>query len=674
MLKRHTRSLFLILPLIASAATASTLDATLVEKRKVLIDKQIAAATAAMERVRLYVLQTGDLTPTRAEVQSLFTLPASFWRNYAGSDCTNSAGLCVDNTTGGMGIFFDASAKTITITDVLGADISGMSSEEVTRFSTSEAHPTTFFRVTSDGAGAVYAADEAFRTALTLFAAASSSANIELSTVAPADTTKIWYRPNGAAGGCEVYIYNSATTQWGYRGVVGAGERRVHFIEADGFDADTVPGTLGDEAMVEEGGLWSSYMHNGTKWLSETASSTVSGPIYDAGALDCLLDRSGDPTRDYFDSEAGSTYKVTHDVLRPGQSNITFKRYSRYWQSELPLEVPDFTNGNAGAYAYTGLVTIVDDKDDLPLCSSGDMAYVKGNSGLIADTDNTVSPEYEMVCIDGVWYDAVPSLEKLVDVADPSVPTFSADLGEVMTFSTSVSAVGFWSSAGTPVSYMGLPAVQATKGDRSDLPVLTVETRLVLSASLGDEPTYMAEGIDSSYPYAAGYFKEWKYNPTAGLSINNMCDAYKTNHTDFNGNGLVYNAGVDNVARAEYGTDAYVTDDVSYPYKLAGNRHFNSVKYIYTDDLAVGALYGYCSSVETTQMWPLYITDYRTLSLLDKGLGVYGWVPDPAYGRVFWCDSGRHLVEPPAPSCALSGDESIATCPTSVADNYLCIQ
>ena len=102
-----------------------------------------------------------------------------------------------------------------------------------------------------------------------------------------------------------------------------------------------------------------------------------------------------------------------------------------------------------------------------------------------------------------------------------------------------------------------------------------------------------------------------------------MCDAYKTNHTDFNGNGLVYNAGVDNVARAEYGTDAYVTDDVSYPYKLAGNRHFNSVKYIYTDDLAVGALYGYCSSVETTQMWPLYITDYRTLSLLDKGLGVY---------------------------------------------------
>lgn len=674
----HKAKLIFMSLLVTVSAFGATQYVTEIEqKRKELVDQQIVMANNALAYARLYVMETGDLTPTRAEIQQRFGLSLDFWRNYAKEDCSETAGLCNDNVTGGMTLGFDSVNYLVTIDNVVGTTTDNLSDAEIAHFDTSDRHSADFARIADSETGIVYRFDDLFRSTVSLFKQVNASATKALSETAPLSAAKAWYKPNGALGGCDVYYYDPNISDWAYRGRVGAGERVLHFVDGDPFDPETTPGALGDNAKVEEDGQWVTYTHNGTHWLLVSGGAPLASQvIVEAGDLDWIIDRAADPSYNYYDVASGSTFTVTHALLVAGQTGVVFRRYVHYWASESSINVPDFTNANSGTYAFQGFIYVADDKDNLPSCSNGDMAYIKGNTGLIADTKDVADPEYEMLCIDGTWYDAVPSLEKLVDVADPAAPTFTAEVGKVMTNDSTWTSVGFWDSSGSPVDYLGLNQIVATKGDRTDLTPPSGSSRINLTAQFGDDPAYTASGVDSTYPYGADYFKRWFYSTDAtALITNDMLDGTLSSHSSFSA-GVAYGT-----AYAVYWKNTayniYLTTDSSFPYKTPRLDYqvYDAAYVLAQADTSVEGGWAMTKLV-TGAVEQVRCGSIGSYCDRRAGSSLVGYAPSSSGGtkQVFWCSGGGTLHSLPDVSCVMGDDTSVAVCPNTVTvDAYLCI-
>jgi len=519
--------------LLTTQVFANTYSTDIDAQRAKNIDAIIQRENELYNLARLYVLEEGDLTPTRNEISQYFDIDYTYWTNYAKSECQNDGTYCINDTSGGITFTNDNANNRMTFGNVLGTDPSLLVNAEISRYAISEKRHTRG-RLTADKLGRVILHDDTLRHTIALGEKIDADVSKYKGATAPADVSKAWYKPNGADGGYEVFYYNMATTQWESRGVIGAGAYTesdggmLTFKVDDGFDAETTAGNLGDRARVEENDVWNEYQHNGTKWLlvSGGGGSGIDGQIIaEVGDLDYILDRDED--NKYFNAGSSSSFRVTHSVFKGGQTNVDFRRYVKYWVTDTPIEVPNYRNKNIGYYSSLRNVYVTDNIDQLGSCVDGDVAFLKGNSVWEADTKDTATPQYEAICLNTMWYKSVPTLQELVDKATTDDKWFVVETGQTFENSKAVSTMGYWHSNFTVVNYLSLNSIRVTKGDRRDLEAPSNANVINLTASFGSDPAYTTTGVSSSYPYHGGYFLQWFYS-TTGTIVNRLLDAWPT--------------------------------------------------------------------------------------------------------------------------------------------------
>ncbi len=137
-----------------------------------------------------------------------------------------------------------------------------------------------------------------------------------------------------------------------------------------------------------------------------------------------------------------------------------------------------------------------------------------------------------------------------------------------------------------------------------------------------------------------------------------------------------------------------LTSDIAYPYKTA---HFSKAPYngwnwlTETSSNASGKIsVGYGSTVpilnnqtirHCTSWWlvsPNVNSSYGCSTILGYGipttkitatLSDFSMTPK----RVFWCEDNWKLRAAPSSSCQLSSDNKIASCPTTIGNQFLCV-
>lgn len=525
----------LLVGILFFADASSNFETGIQKKRRLLIDQVIHKQNSAYEYTKIYMLETGDLTPTRGEIQTRFNLPLDFWQNYTKEDCINNGAVCSNNTSGGMKLIVDNNSYSVTLENVLGASTASLTNDEIFRYKTSEIKNTQSDRLTASGTGVIFRFDNVLRSTIVMAKRIATSSTKIISEVAPLDVSKAWYKPNGSNGGFEVYYFDIIDGNWGYRGIMGAEEKQLYFTKSDTFDATTTAGTLGDSANVVIDDAWRTYIHDGIKWVEQSGgkASVESQVINEIGDLDYLLNRASDENYHFFGAQSGSTFRVTHSLLIAGQSNIEFKRYVNYWATDLKIDVPNFKNNNAGTFSSKSTVYIVDDTSKLPSCASGDIFYLKDNPLYHANTKTVSAPEYEGICLGGVWYKSFNTLERLVDLGAISDKYYVAEAGQTFTKNESLTSVGYWTNEFSLFDYLSKGLIYVTKGDRTDMPNASTDSALYISSLFGSsnvvptppslEKSYTLNGIDSVYVYGAGFFKRWFY-ATSGDRTNNLLD------------------------------------------------------------------------------------------------------------------------------------------------------
>lgn len=130
-----------------------------------------------------------------------------------------------------------------------------------------------------------------------------------------------------------------------------------------------------------------------------------------------------------------------------------------------------------------------------------------------------------------------------------------------------------------------------------------------------------------------------------------------------------------------WGTNVYgyTTNDLTYPYGYALVNANDGDAASYVDNIACRAgQQSFLSTKTTAQMSSLYMrstcsTDGSFLVTPSGAWNLNAGSYPISKSRVFWCANNWKLRALPDPACALSADSKIASCPTTILNQFLCI-
>ncbi len=133
---------------------------------------------------------------------------------------------------------------------------------------------------------------------------------------------------------------------------------------------------------------------------------------------------------------------------------------------------------------------------------------------------------------------------------------------------------------------------------------------------------------DSSYPYKTSYIRKFAHNGFYWIT-DNASSSY---------------AGVGYASTISIGGQQTIYKDANMDF-MASNNSIST--------FGDGGLFGY--GIPTTKIY----SDIYDYSFVDK--------------RVFWCEDNWKLRASPSSSCQLSSDNKIASCPTTIGNQFLCV-
>ena len=286
-------------------------------KVNALIDK-INALDGYIEK---YVLETGDITPTKDEINAYFDLTNKAWENYNG---------------GQINISFDG--KKITLSNLFSKTPSDLVQKV---FINSDKLPP-LATVTSTATTISIPISTQLLTFYNTTNKLINNKGITISSVEPKDTSKLWYQPNGK-GGYDIYKYNSGTGKWDLlgsssNGGSGNGSLGGNAIVVSSLDElKNIPATRGMIAMVSDGKKAIKYVYDGKNWVKASMVSEGGGNA----------DIVGDQTKEDIHAGANTLVEMattlfdkpngtTMDILAPDgewAGKMSFVKKGNYWIS-----------------------------------------------------------------------------------------------------------------------------------------------------------------------------------------------------------------------------------------------------------------------------------------------------------------------------------------------------
>ena len=545
-MRKYTVPLLLLSTTLALANTS-----TLNHLRAKSVSEFKDNRNAVFERVDAYILRTGDLSITRADIQKYYGLTHHFWDNFAKEECdVDTRDRCVESSNKGMKLYFDSVAKKITLKNVLGSNPNTYVQQRYKNESNKEidiASNNDTSKVLSIAAGSFV------NTVKNIL---SNPSNV-VSATPPSDTTKIWYKPDGY-GNLELYKYKNG--KWNFLG----DKSRVFVNDATELEEIT-PCVIGVEAFVTtKNDKIDNYICNASSKWSKSSSSIdddtlksmqqIHGEIID---LSKLLDRTDQPENRYFGYARGSDVIVSGLM---GSSNVKFNKAAKYWRSDISTPVsgiPSIYNSGTMSNKSAFVASNIDDLNNDHAGRDGDVAWLLNVNNL----DYTSTSRYvgdaanpEAIKVNGVWQYYVPNLEVLIDKFSASLVDYTNPskvfVAKVRDMTNSlfeyVPAHKDDSRGNLPYFRSSDRKIVVTEGDRSDLPLATNYTRLSLTATVGNDTKLTPSGINSQYRYHNSYFKKWSYSKVQPHT-NNMVDARTfTSMTDIynsqNANAILQNS------------------------------------------------------------------------------------------------------------------------------------
>lgn len=244
---------------------AANYSSALSEARAVQMENYKEKEAAILERVENLIKRTSNFNLTRADVQTAWSLPASYWNNFAKESCTTAGGYCVGNTGSGINLIIDLTNKQFKLSNSLGANPNAENIKLYAKDRTNEI-------LVDSSNTAIRPFSVALDNMYEIYKKTIANPLNEVKETAPTDTTKIWYKPNGQ-GGYDMYKYqNGAWTKVGIADTAGKSEIFVATLA----ELQAIPCSLGSRGYVGDGATSAQYVC-GLNGVWETLASSSSG-------------------------------------------------------------------------------------------------------------------------------------------------------------------------------------------------------------------------------------------------------------------------------------------------------------------------------------------------------------------------------------------------------------
>ncbi|MDD5373936.1 MAG: hypothetical protein PHO62_10990, partial [Sulfurimonas sp.] len=261
--------------LIASSLQAANYSSTLSEARAVQMENYQQKETSLLERVESLIKRTSNFSIKRADVQTAWGLPYTYWNNFANQSCTISGNYCVGNTGAGINLEIDLVNKQFKLSNSLGAS---PNTENIKLYAKNRSNEIL-----------VDASNNALRpfsvelsNMYETYQKIISSSDNNISSTAPTDTSKVWYKPNGL-GGYDIYSYVNG--QWKKTGTAdNAG--KTEFFAATAAELQAIPCSLGAKGYVGDGATSAQYICGlGGIWETLGSANTGGGTFNGTGNI-----------------------------------------------------------------------------------------------------------------------------------------------------------------------------------------------------------------------------------------------------------------------------------------------------------------------------------------------------------------------------------------------------
>lgn len=317
---------------------------------KAMVNKE----NSIIDYTQRYIMETGDITPTTAEIQSRYSLPASFWKNTLGSNLTitfNSDSIAISNSNSTLGksAVLDKIYNSNSLRNYVFAVDTASNPKKITISYSTET-----------------------RKFLSQVNNLTANSGIIVSAATP-DTSKLWFKPDGF-GSFEVKDYIG--TEWKSLGRYGSDKDML--VIPQGVDVTSVACVTGMGAAVpQENSTLKQYRCDaGSVWRktvsmlgsSETKSVKIWGVLIDnVTALYNGATAGGGSVKGYggdfliadgfnrygtiWDSGAG-VYEPTHSPATIFEDN-KFSKFSAHMRTWSDDDVSFFyTTGDDNAIYY----------------------------------------------------------------------------------------------------------------------------------------------------------------------------------------------------------------------------------------------------------------------------------------------------------------------------------
>ena len=252
-----------VVPIVPGLHAADTFTTAIEYARAAKIKQYIDRQNTLKQYFEQYILETGDLNPYNSEVQTRFGLNPNLFTNLSGQawqSGTTGIHLAYDQNTYKLYINNNLSSGTLpslSLSTYLNAP---------NRSGTDTVSDTGDLTVTSP-------ASPKLREFTYFVKSLRAKGNI-VDLNAPADTSKVWYKPNGQ-GSFEVFKHDG--TSWVSLGEVGNLTKDRELILDDPSVLDTLPGIAGMRVVVKSGGMlqYYRYANDTDRWLPESTNANI---------------------------------------------------------------------------------------------------------------------------------------------------------------------------------------------------------------------------------------------------------------------------------------------------------------------------------------------------------------------------------------------------------------
>lgn len=423
----------------------------------------------------------------------------------------------------------------------------------------------------------------------------------------------------------------------------------------------------------------SEYFHQlpSLNYIEPVAPAVTFIAINDRGIFPSLvasgryLLQSNDCTNMTCNGLVGTSYYAgsTVDNLYAFYYSTSGNRKNNLMDAVPRASMTEIYNNQDAAALYGGFVYLKDVDNRARLCYKRTTGEYVTKTNVVIPTGNNMPPSTSGTCSNASYSGSAIILTNRTEMASWTDAPLAAQVqtvGNTYAFTNGASNDHYWKSATEWV----------TNGSRSDFDMASSSTVKYLSKDVGLEPNYTSTGVTSTIDAS---FKEWFYSAT-GTNTNALLDAMITKNALFDnamyGGWATYAMSVNSWGVNVYG---YTSNDPNYPYNYAIINANDGESGNYVDNIACRAgQISNLSTKQTTDMNPIYMRASCSTdgSFLVTSAGA--WTIVAGYytlspKKVFWCDNNWKIRALPDALCALSADNKIASCPTTISNQFLCI-